>query len=135
MKKGLGDFVAEARARIQQISPDELSEKIDRSDNFLLIDVREAEEFVKGHIRDALLIPRGVLEGAADPNYKKRHRVLCQSQQAQIIVYCESGGRSALAVDTLNQMGFIEVYNLAGGIQAWEAEDYPIITDIGQPSV
>ncbi len=127
MPKKLGDFVSAARANIQELSPDDLDEMRENRDNLLIVDVREPNEYTAGHIEDAILIPRGTLEGAADPGYKKRHAVLCKAQQRPVVVYCESGGRSAMAAHTLTEMGFEEVYNLAGGVEVWEAEDYPLV--------
>lgn len=127
MPKKLGDFVSEARANIKEISADDLDEMIQERDDLLVLDVREADEYAEAHIENAVLVPRGTLEGAADPNYKKRHPVLCQAQQRPIVVYCETGGRSAMAAHTLTEMGFAEVYNLGGGIEMWEAEDYPVV--------
>lgn len=127
MPKKLGDFIAEARSRIREISADELEEMIGTRDNLLVVDVREAWEFEAAHIPDSILVPRGTLEGAADPGYKLRDPVLCEAYDRPVVLYCQTGGRSAMAVDTLNQMGFREVYNLAGGIELWEAEDYPLV--------
>ena len=129
MAKKLGDFIAEARARIKEVSADELEEMIQRRADILIVDVREPWEFEAARLPDAILVPRGTLEGAADPNYKHRDPVLCRAYTRPIVLYCQTGGRSAMAVDTLNQMGFTEVYNLAGGIEVWEAEDYPVISD------
>jgi len=126
MPKKLGDFVAEARARIDEVSADDLEEMVEERDDLLIVDVREGWEFQAGRIPHSLLVPRGTLEGAADPGYKHRDPVLCQAYERPIVIYCQTGGRSAMAVDTLNQMGFREVYNLAGGIEMWEAEDYPV---------
>lgn len=129
MPKKLGDFVAEARARIQEVSADELDEMISARDDLLIVDVREAWEYATAHLPAARLVPRGTLEGAADPHYKHRDPVLCQAYARPIVLYCQTGGRSAMAVATLNEMGFHEVYNLAGGIEIWEAEDYPVEAD------
>ncbi len=129
MQKTLGDFIREARARIQEVRPEELDEMIENHDELLILDVREPEEFRAGHIPGALLVPRGTLEGAADCGTKHRVERLCDARtRATVVVYCENGGRSALAADTLNQMGFT-AYNLAGGIVLWHAEDLPIIRD------
>jgi rhodanese-related sulfurtransferase len=128
MAKTLGDLIAEARARIREVSPDALDEMRQMRPELLIVDVREPEEFQQGHIPGALLVPRGTLEGAADPTYKKRVYPLCEAHARPIVLYCETGGRSALATDTLNQMGFQEVYNLAGGLDLWAAEDLPVET-------
>ncbi len=128
MPKTLEDFILEARGRIQEIRPDEVDEMIENHDDLLIVDVREPEEYRAGHIPGALLVPRGTLEGAADPGTKHRVEQLCGARGRAIVVYCESGARSALAADTLCQMGFT-AYNLAGGIVLWEADNFPIIRD------
>lgn len=127
MPKKLGDFVSEARAHIDEVSPDDLDELMRAREDLLVLDVREPDEYSDSHIEGAVLVPRGTLEGAADPNYKKRHPVLCQAHARPIVIYCETGGRSAMAAHTLKQMGFAEVYSLGGGIEMWEAEDYPVV--------
>lgn len=129
MAKRLGDFVAEARARIQEIAADELDEMIEDHDDILIVDVREADEYARGHIPGALLIPRGLIEGAADPGYKHRVETLVDARDRTVVLYCQTGGRSALATDALNQMGFVKAVNLAGGIEVWEAEGLPVVTD------
>ncbi|MDA8362989.1 MAG: rhodanese-like domain-containing protein [Gammaproteobacteria bacterium] len=126
--KTLEDFIREARARIQEIHPDELDEMIENHDDLLIVDVREPDEYGKGHIPGALLVPRGTLEGAADPGNGHRIEPLCSARDRTIIVYCDTGARSALAADTLTQMGF-NSYNLAGGLVLWEADDFPVIRD------
>ena len=126
--KTLEDFIREARARIQEVHPDALDEMIADHDDLLIVDVREPEEFHKGHIPGALLVPRGTLESAADCSNKHRVESLCNARNRTIVVCCDTGARSALAADTLNQMGF-NSYNLAGGIVLWEADDFPVIRD------
>lgn len=129
MAKQLLDFVKEARQQIEEISIDDLLELIEEEPDLMILDVREESEYAAGHIEDAVLVPRGTLEGAADPNYKKRHPELCQAHERPIVVYCSTGGRSAMAAATLRAMGFDMVYNLMGGFDLWEAEDYPVINN------
>jgi len=92
----------------------------------LVIDIREPYEFEKSHLPGAICIPRGLLEGAADAGTKYRDERLCRAQDETILLYCQSGGRSALAALTLQQMGFGTVYNLAGGVELWDAEGFPL---------
>lgn len=129
MTKRLADFVAEARQRIHEIDASELDEMIENHEDLLIVDVREADEFEKGHIPGALNVPRGLLEGAADPNYKHRVDTLCDARERPVVLYCQTGGRSAMAADTLTQMGFAKAWNLAGGIELWDAEGLPVIKD------
>ena len=128
MTMSLGDFVAQARSRITEITAEEVDLLLENNEPILLVDVREPAEYTTGHIPGALLVPRGTLEGAADPHSKYRVSALCTAHDQTIIVYCESGGRSALATDILQQMGFTQVRNLAGGCVLWEAEGFPLIS-------
>lgn len=126
MAKTLGDLVTEARRQIREVDAETLDDWIRSRDDLLVVDVREADEFHEGHIPDAVLVPRGLLEGAADPDYKHRHPLLCDARDRPVVLYCAGGGRAALAAATLQVMGFEEVYNLAGGMEVWEAEGLPV---------
>lgn len=127
MTMSLGDFVAEARRRITEITADEVDLLLENHETILLVDVREPAEYEGGHIPGAIAIPRGLLEGAADSQSKHRVGELCAARDKTVIVYCESGGRSALAADVLQRMGFTAVRSLAGGCVLWEAEGYPLV--------
>ena len=127
MPMSLGDFIAGARSRVREISVEDLDNRLEDNEAVLVVDVREPAEYASGHIPSAILVPRGMLEGAADPGSKYRVEPLCSAHDRLVIVYCESGGRSALAADTLQQMGFRDVYNLAGGCILWDAEGLPLI--------
>ena len=127
MPMSLGDLVAEARSRIQEIAPDELDNLIEDNEAVLIVDIREPAEFETGHIPGAILIPRGTLERAADPKSPHRVEPLCSAQGRCVVLYCESGARSALAADTLQRMGFADVSSLAGGCVLWEAEGLALV--------
>ncbi len=128
MAKTLADLIAAARSQIHEIQPDDLAELLDTGTDLLLIDVREPDEYGAGHIPGSELIPRGQLEGAADPGNKHRRRILFTARQRPVVLYCDTGARSALATHTLLEMGFEQPRNLAGGIELWAAEDLPIET-------
>ena len=129
MSKELMDFVKEARTQTDEISIDDFIEIIEDEPELLILDIREESEYAAGHIENAVLVPRGTLEGAACFNYKKRHPELCQARERPIVVYCATGGRSAMAAMTLTQMGFETVYNLWGGIELWDSEEHPVISN------
>jgi len=129
MSKTLMDFVKEARTNTDEISIDDFLEIIEEEPELLILDIREESEYAAGHIENAVLVPRGTLEGAADVNYKKRHAELCQARDRPIVVYCATGGRSAMAAKTLKEMGFKTVYNLWGGIELWDSEEHPVISN------
>lgn len=125
MHKTLADFIAEARTRVTDISADDLADRLEDGDaEIVLIDTREPYEYARSHIPGALLIPRGLIESAADPHNARRVPALCEARDKTIVLYCDTGGRSALAADSLQLMGFANVLNLAGGLKLWDAEDY-----------
>ena len=129
MAKTLADFVREARARIREIGIEEFDEMIENHDDLVIVDVREGEEFHRGHIPGALLIPRGTLEGAADAIGALSVQGLRDARDKTIVLYSQNGARGALAADSLQQMGFEKVYNLAGGIHLWQAEGFALVTE------
>ena len=99
------------------IDPQQVKEKLDRGDQFTLIDVREPHEFQIGRIPGSTLIPLGDLPkrlNELDPN-------------ADIVAHCKSGGRSQKAVDFLKQQGFKNVRNMTGGILAWSDKVDPTV--------
>ncbi len=98
---------------------------MDAKEDLLLVDVRESSEYEHGHIGGAHLVPRGILEAAADTGYPKHYPPLSGARDQQIVVYCATSGRSAMAAAVLQMMGFKNVLNLAGGITRWEAEGLP----------
>ena len=126
---GLMDFVRAAKACITEISPAELKAKLDAKEDFLLVDVRESAEFEHGHIGGAHLVPRGIIEAAADTSYPKHYPQLSGARDQQVIVYCATSGRSAMAAAVLQMMGFKNVLNLAGGFTRWEAEGLPQVRE------
>jgi sulfur-carrier protein adenylyltransferase/sulfurtransferase len=105
------DLVGRARAQIEEMTPEDLEQK---SAEMLLIDVREAGEHEQGSIPGARLVPRGVLERDITGVAPDRSR--------PVVVYCASGGRSALAAVSLQEMGYQTVYSLAGGFDRWKSE-------------
>lgn len=86
--------------------------------NALVLDVREAKEFDSGHILNAKLVPLGQLRQRTDE--LERHR------EQPIVVVCRSGQRSSAACALLGKQGFSQVYNLSGGILAWQKADMPL---------
>ncbi|MDP2762339.1 MAG: rhodanese-like domain-containing protein [Sideroxyarcus sp.] len=126
---GLMDFVRAAKSCITEITPQELNAKLDAKEDLVLIDVREAAEFEHGHIGGAHLVPRGIIEAAADTSYPKHYPPLSGARDQQIVLYCATSGRSAMAAAVLQMMGFKNVLNLAGGYARWEAEGMPQVRE------
>lgn len=117
-------LIAEAKREIEECDLS-ATEKAMQENSHLLIDVREPEEFVQGHLEGAINVPRGVLEFRTDANYPGVVEKLTD-KTAKIILYCRSGGRSALAAQSLTKMGYQSVMSMAGGFMAWEAAKLPV---------
>ena len=88
----------------------------------LILDVREPAEFAAGCLSGAINIPRGVLEFKIN-----NHPDFQNKQDAKITVYCLTGGRSALATEALNKMGYINAMSMDGGFNAWKDNDLQVI--------
>ncbi|MDZ7870585.1 MAG: rhodanese-like domain-containing protein [Rheinheimera sp.] len=130
MIKSSQQLVAEARSQIREVSVQQLTALL-ADHQTILIDVREPDEFQQGRVDRAVNYPRGVLE-------MKIHQhptvaAHCEPQQAltelanrPLYLMCRSGARSALAALSLQQMGFTQVYSVAGGFQAWLDAALPV---------
>jgi len=124
MAKTAADLVAEAKHRIENLTVDQVAEELERGD-LLLVDVREPDELREhGAIPGAVHAPRGMLEFWADPTCSY-HRAEFDPDR-RLILHCGGGGRSALAADTLQQMGYANVAHLDGGFSAWKAANRPV---------
>lgn len=124
MGQSASQMVAEARARIESLSPDQVAFEL-LTEGVRVIDIRERDELVgHGTIAGAMHTPRGLLEFHADPS-SPCHRAEFDPG-ARIILVCDFGGRSALATETLQRMGYRRVAHLAGGLDAWAAQGFPV---------
>ena len=112
-----------------EVSPEELERMMLDVKDLLVLDVREASEHEQGHLKGAMLVPRGILEAAADLEYPKHQPELAAARERPIALYCATGGRSAMAAFTLQLMGFKDVVNLAGGITRWQQENRPMVRE------
>ena len=125
-EKSAGQFVAEARKTIPEITVAQAREELEQGQASLLLDVREPAEWEKGHIPGALLASRGMLEWYADPTTPYAKPEITEKRDAHIIVACASGGRSMLAAQTLQSMGYTHVVSMAGGFNEWSKQGFPI---------
>ena len=125
--KSLADLVNAALSRIDEISPQETRRLLEVPDRegWHIVDVREPDEFAAGRIPGARNIPRGFLEVRADLDHSKRDPWLADRTR-KLVLYCGGGNRSALAAQTLQEMGFETVVSMAGGFSGWMRSDYPV---------
>ena len=121
LKRGFKDMLAEANAVIETVSVADLPYFLDDPE-VVLVDVRETVERDKdGGIPGSVHAPRGLLEFQADPESPMYNDALKPEQR--LVLYCGTGGRSALAAKTLRDMGFSDVASLAGGYNAWKVSE------------
>lgn len=121
---GVSDMVASARARVENLTVDQVASAREAGD-VVLIDVREpAELLADGAIPGSVHAPRGMLEFHADP--ASPYYMADFTPDRHIITYCKSGSRSALAAATLADMGYPRVSHLDGGIVAWTEAGRPV---------
>lgn len=116
-------MVGAAKGRIRNLTPQELADSL-RSSETLIVDLREAAELDdEGMIPGAVHVPRGLLEFLADTE-SPLHRAEFHPER-RTILYCAVGSRSALAVGSLQALGYRDVSHLDGGFEAWEQADFP----------
>ena len=118
--KSFPGILAELKKNHTEISAQEVRAKQDGGDSFLLLDVRESEEFRQGHIPGAIHVPRGFLE--------MKIEAITSARDTSLTVYCAGGVRSLLACDTLKNMGYTNLESMAGGFGDWKQKELPIET-------
>ena len=122
--KSSADMVQEANARIENLSVEQTAVEYENEDT-LIVDLRESEERNQlDAIPGSMSVPRGLLEFWADPAsaiHKKEFKF-----DRRVILHCASGGRSALAADVLQQMGFSNVAHIDTGFNGWKEAGHPI---------
>ncbi len=115
---GLGRGASQSEG-VLEIRVDELKNKLDQREDFILLDVREPFEYQIGHIEGSRLIPLGQLE--------KRLQELTSFKDKEIVAHCHHGGRSRRALEFLQSQGFKKLKNVAGGIDEWSLKIDPSV--------
>ena len=115
--KEFQDLVADAKKNITEISPTDAAAKAKSIPNAVIVDVREKDEFDESHIPGAIHMSRGMIELEVEDKFPNRNTT--------IICHCGGGGRSALAAESLQKMGYKNVRSMAGGFKAWKAAGLP----------
>lgn len=108
----------DVRAKVKEVTIDQIAQRIANKESFHLVDVREESEFAKSRIKGARHLGKGVIErdierAIPDPN-------------ADIVLYCGGGFRSALAAESLQRMGYTNVVSMDGGFRGWNEKKLPI---------
>jgi len=111
-------IVEDARKRVREVSTDDVKARLDRSENFLLLDVREESEYANDHLPGAIHLGKGIIERDIEERVP--------DLDAPLVLYCGGGYRSALAADNLQRMGYTKVLSMDGGIRGWREKHFPL---------
>jgi rhodanese-related sulfurtransferase len=112
------EIVNEAKRRVRETTVDEIKSRLDRGDKFLLVDVREESEWQNDHLPGATHMSKGVIERDVEKKVPDLN--------AEMVLYCGGGFRSALAADNLQKMGYTNVMSMDGGVRGWREKGYPM---------
>lgn len=121
MAKTFKQLMDEARNEIKEISAQEADELLKKNGKYLLLDVREKDEYREGHLEGALSLPRGFLEIKIES--------AVPDKSTPILAYCAGGVRSLLAANALKEMGYQNVISMSGGYTAWKTAGYKWVQD------
>jgi len=114
-------IVNDAKSRVREISVPETRKRLDAAKDTVFIDVREDHEWAKGHAKGAIHLGKGIIERDIEK--------VVTNPNAEIILYCGGGYRSALAADALQQIGYQRVFSMAGGYKDWVKNGQPVVQE------
>jgi len=114
-------IVDDSKSRIRQTTVDRIKSRLDQHEKFLLVDVREDNEWQKDHLPGAVHMGKGIIERDVEQKVPDLN--------AEMVLYCGGGFRSALAADNLQKMGYTNVISMDGGIREWREKGYPLVKD------
>jgi rhodanese-related sulfurtransferase len=116
--EGFLKLVNEAKTRVSEITVEQARERMTKNREVRLIDVREDHEWEAAHAAGAEHLGKGIIERDIETSVPEK--------ATELVLYCGGGFRSALVADVLQQMGYTNVYSLAGGWKAWKDSGAPI---------
>ena len=121
MAKTYKELMDEARQTIPELTIDEVKDRIERGEQWTVLDVREREEYREGHLEGAIALPRGFLEIRVEETLPDK--------TLPVIAYCAGGVRSLIAARTMKELGYENVSSMAGGYTAWKNAGYKWVAD------
>ena len=110
--EGFLNLVNDAKSRIREVSVAETQQRMRDNSDVKLIDVREDNEWNEAHASGAIHLGKGIIERDIETTVPRK--------DTELILYCGGGYRSALAADVLQEMGYTNVFSMAGGWKAWK---------------
>lgn len=111
-------IVDEAKKRVRECTVADVKQRLDRGEKFVLVDVREDSEWAADHLPGAIHLGKGVIERDIEKTVPDTN--------AELVLYCGGGFRSALAADNLQKMGYKNVISMDGGVRGWREKGYPM---------
>ena len=118
---GFLKLVNDAKSRVKVTTVDEIKQRLNGGEKFMLVDVREESEYAKDHLPGAVHLGKGIIERDIEARVP--------NPQTELVLYCGGGFRSALAADNLQKMGYTNVISMDGGIREWREKKYPLVRD------
>ncbi len=115
---GFQKLVDETKARVRETNTQTVNQRLEKGEKLNLVDVREDSEWAKGHLPGAKHLGKGVIERDIE--------TAIPDKEAEIILYCGGGFRSALSADNLQKMGYKDVVSMDGGWREWTEKGYPV---------
>ncbi len=112
------DVVNTAKQRVREVTVDDVKQMLDSKADFLLVDVREDNEWAKDHLPSAVHLGKGIIERDVEQRVP--------DTGTPLVLYCGGGFRSALAADALQKMGYTNVASMDGGIREWREKGFPL---------
>lgn len=111
------EVVNDARQRIQETDVHQVKQWLEQGDDLVLVDVRERIEWDNGHLVNAMYLGKGIIERDIE--------TMVPDADTKLVLYCGGGYRSALAADSLQKMGYTNVWSMNGGYREWAEANYP----------
>ena len=115
---GFLGLVEQALSKVPEVDVYQLKNRLEKGEQFTLIDVREDNEWNLGRIPTAIHLGKGIIERDIESTVEDRN--------TELILYCQGGFRSALAAESLNKMGYQNVFSMSGGFGAWVENEFSI---------
>ena len=116
--RGFLGLVEQALSKVPEVDVYQVKNRLDKGKQFVLIDVREDNEWNLGRIPTAIHLGKGIIERDIES--------VVEDRNAELILYCQGGFRSALAAESINKMGYQNVFSMSGGFGAWVENEFSI---------
>jgi len=119
--EGFLKLVKDAKSRVKEQDVREVKKRLDAGEKLLMVDTREDNEWARGHVAGAIHLGKGIIERDIERTIPDK--------EAQIVLYCGGGYRSALAADNIQKMGYRNVISMDGGWRGWTEAGFPTVKD------